>query len=620
MFSTMTENLKRLKKSRPAHRTVATRLNNEAKTITDRPGENVSEEELIHLEQISTLLTKKQLYLSDLNQIVRNLIDDTDRLDEEIEESEDYDDKIGLHVDLINRFVMYKKTPARTSTPRLATGRLATGQIAKAGIAIFLWRLQVLDVFLRTLQWSSDKQQPDNRKSKVAVSKNISQRRSRKAFDLSPNHRSKFQYSMQHPEEQIRQQTSDFTSQCSHNSFTETGNKWKPKVISRSHGDSQKTHISAQQTWKARGRSGHIFRVPQCKRNCPPKWENVRKFHQREETPNAILIWKKSWKKEHAPVKQSNSSHRQPSTRSLQAAHNFENLILIYPHLWLQRVNVATKTTNFVYAKVSKHFQYRTGLSWSEQKDFASTAYALDIEVNNTMHQLVRVANESTSVFCTWKQIATRGQLQQRQQLQLAARHHKSKQSSSENSKKKTKKNLIAEWRRRRRRWRRSISSHPNRFSWQQPKSNYSRLNIPKQPHHGRCITTTWIEQKKADGRFFEPGVYEVNNSKGSINLIIKTKDEDSISNGATVLAKMTSNLPSHHVNVSGWTKLQELNPANQNFNQSSTDLIIGAGYYEELTFGENRIKEPQKPNTYHLSCFGWLVIGRESQLEKKST
>ena len=35
---------------------------------------------------------------------------------------------------------------------------------------------------------------------------------------------------------------------------------------------------------------------------------------------------------------------------------------------------------------------------------------------------------------------------------------------------------------------------------------------------------------------------------------------------------------------------------------------------------GDNRIKEPQKPITYHLSCFGWLVIGRESHLEKKST
>ena len=109
--------------------------------------------------------------------------------------------------------------------------------------------------------------------------------------------------------------------------------------------------------------------------------------------------------------------------------------------------------------------------------------------------------------------------------------------------------------------------------------------------------------KKKADGRLFQPGVQDVNNSKGSVNLILKTKDEDSMSNGATVLAKMTSNLPSHHVNVSGQTKLQDLNLANPNFNEPSTDLIIGAGYYEQLTFGENRIKEPQKPNTYHLSC-----------------
>ena len=57
-----------------------------------------------------------------MNQKVQNLINDTDTLDEEIEESEDYDDKIGQHVDLINRFVMYKKKPARISTPRLATG------------------------------------------------------------------------------------------------------------------------------------------------------------------------------------------------------------------------------------------------------------------------------------------------------------------------------------------------------------------------------------------------------------------------------------------------------------------------------------------------------------------
>ena len=129
------------------------------------------------------------------------------------------------------------------------------------------------------------------------------------------------------------------------------------------------------------------------------------------------------------------------------------------------------------------------------------------------------------------------------------------------------------------------------------------------------------LKKEEADGRVFGLGVQEVNNRKGSVNLILKTKDEDSISIRATVLAKLTSNLPSHHVNVSGWTKLQGLNLADTNFNQPCTvDLIIGAGHYEELMVEDNRFREPQKPIIYRLSCFGWLVIGRESKLEKKST
>ena len=60
-----------------------------------------------------------------MNQKAQNLIDDTERL-EEVEESENYDNKIGQHVDLINRFVMYNRTPAKSSTPRLATGPAIT--------------------------------------------------------------------------------------------------------------------------------------------------------------------------------------------------------------------------------------------------------------------------------------------------------------------------------------------------------------------------------------------------------------------------------------------------------------------------------------------------------------
>ena len=46
----MTENLERLQKSRTTHPNDETRINNEIKTITERPGQNVTEEELIRLE------------------------------------------------------------------------------------------------------------------------------------------------------------------------------------------------------------------------------------------------------------------------------------------------------------------------------------------------------------------------------------------------------------------------------------------------------------------------------------------------------------------------------------------------------------------------------------------
>ena len=129
------------------------------------------------------------------------------------------------------------------------------------------------------------------------------------------------------------------------------------------------------------------------------------------------------------------------------------------------------------------------------------------------------------------------------------------------------------------------------------------------------------LKKEEAEGRFFGLGDQKYKNSKRSLNLILKTKDEYFIGIRAIVLAKLTSNLPSHQVNVSNWTKLQDLNLADPIFNQPSTvDLIIGAGHYEECMIGDNRIKEPEKPITYRLSCFGWLVIGRESHPEKKST
>ena len=195
-------------------------------------------------------------------------------------------------------------------------------EAAEAGIAKFLRRLQGLDVFL---QWSSDKQQPDNRQSKVAVSENISERRRRKAFDLSPNHRSKLQYSMQHPEEQIRQQMSYSTSPCSCNSFTEAGNKWKPKGTSRSHVDNRRTQNSALQSWTARGQSGHLFRGPDCREIARRNEKMLGTFNYRKKSPKLSWYEKLHGRKNtrrwssHTAVSNSHrqEAHKQPTTSKI---------------------------------------------------------------------------------------------------------------------------------------------------------------------------------------------------------------------------------------------------------------------------------------------------------------
>ena len=199
-------------------------------------------------------------------------------------------------------------------------------EAAEAGIASFLWRLQGLDVFLRPFQWSSEKQQPGNRQSNVAMSKNFSERRRRKAFDLSPNHRRKLQYNMRHPEEQIRQRTSDFMNPCSCNSSTEAGNKWKPKGTWRSHRDCRRTQISVQQTWTARrGRPGHLFRLPHCRENARRNEKMLETFINRKKSPTLSWFEKfhgrkntRFWSSHTAvSINHRQEAHKQPATSKI---------------------------------------------------------------------------------------------------------------------------------------------------------------------------------------------------------------------------------------------------------------------------------------------------------------
>ena len=306
----MTENLERLKKLRTAHRTVATRLNNEAKTITNRPGQNVSEEELIRLEQISTLLTK-------------NLIDDTDRLDEEIEESEDYDDKVGQHVDLINRVVMYKRTPARSSTPRLASGPAITNvKLPKPELPIFCVDYKDWTSFFDQFNGAvtSSSQVTESQKlqylktsvkgdaAKLFTSVQITDANFSRACDIPRNRYDNKRLI-------LRAHVHAIVSQK-----PVTNENAKPK----SHGDRGKTKwISAQQPWTGRRRSGHHFCVPHCREIARRNEKTLGTFITRKKFPTLSWYEKIHGRKNTRPWSSHtavNISHRQEAHKQLKTS------------------------------------------------------------------------------------------------------------------------------------------------------------------------------------------------------------------------------------------------------------------------------------------------------------
>ena len=111
-----------------------------------------------------------------------------------------------------------------------------------------------------------------------------------------------------------------------------------------------------------------------------------------------------------------------------------------------------------------------------------------------------------------------------------------------------------------------------------------------------------------------------VQDNKGRSDLVISSRNRSSTVNiSASILTKMTGNLPSRFIDTSQWETVKELELADPDFNKpSSIDLLIGASHYEDILIGNNRLKELNCGITYRLSI-GWAVIGRE-QTDKTYT
>ncbi|XP_075257567.1 uncharacterized protein LOC142349720 [Convolutriloba macropyga] len=67
----------------------------------------------------------------------------------------------------------------------------------------------------------------------------------------------------------------------------------------------------------------------------------------------------------------------------------------------------------------------------------------------------------------------------------------------------------------------------------------------------------------------------------------------------------MTNDLPSRNINTDNWKTVKEKQLADPDINKpAQNDLIIGAGQYEDLMVGNNRLKEANILVTYRLSVF----------------
>ena len=117
-------NLEMQKQSRGSHRSVATKFNNEPENIMSKNLDTISEADINRLNQVATLLTRKQNFLVTLNQELQQNLTEAEALDNDILESEEVDDKLTQNIDAIKRFTERFEGPstaADTSTPSTST-------------------------------------------------------------------------------------------------------------------------------------------------------------------------------------------------------------------------------------------------------------------------------------------------------------------------------------------------------------------------------------------------------------------------------------------------------------------------------------------------------------------
>ena len=104
------------KRTRAAHRGIATRYYTEVELLLNQEITTISEQHLIKLERAETRLKAKLLQIQDLDKTYQSLLG-LEGLDNDIIESTEWNDRISDNADNINRFIQKVKQFRESSLP-----------------------------------------------------------------------------------------------------------------------------------------------------------------------------------------------------------------------------------------------------------------------------------------------------------------------------------------------------------------------------------------------------------------------------------------------------------------------------------------------------------------------
>ena len=117
----------------------------------NKPFTLLKEDDPIQLQQIVELLKKKQAFLSEHNQMIQSLFYDPDNMDDEIVETEEYDDRISQNIAYVHRFVQ-RKTRHSSQESSFAAGSTT---ISRNMLNINLPKLDLPSFSGNYLEWIS---------------------------------------------------------------------------------------------------------------------------------------------------------------------------------------------------------------------------------------------------------------------------------------------------------------------------------------------------------------------------------------------------------------------------------------------------------------------------------